>query len=273
MGDALPSGSSGGGRPGPAPADPGSSRLLQEQEGRIRWLTINRPEKHNAFAPGLLAELDAALDAAAGDAGTAAVVITGAGSKAFVAGNDVAALAAMDNMAAYRDMVAGHRLMQRLHEFAKPTLAMVNGYALGGGFELALACDFIVAANTAKFGFPEIALNTMPGWGGTQLAVKKMGLAHAKEMVLTGRHYRIEECRHFGFIARVTEPEELRAETRALAEAVTRHHPFAVQMAKHAVNRASDLPLAAGLDFEAASYALNFGTPHAAAGFRQFMEK
>ena len=111
MGDALPSGSSGGGRPGPAPADPGSSRLLQEQEGRIRWLTINRPEKHNAFAPGLLAELDAALDAAAGDAGTAAVVITGAGSKAFVAGNDVAALAAMDNMAAYRDMVAGHRLM------------------------------------------------------------------------------------------------------------------------------------------------------------------
>lgn len=248
-------------------------RLLQSQEGRVRWITVNRPDKHNAFAPGMLAEVDAALDAVAADADIAAVVITGTGSKAFVAGNDVAALAAMEPIAAYRDMVAGHRLMQRLHEFAKPTIAMVNGYALGGGFELALACDFIVAATTAKFGFPEITLNTMPGWGGTQLAVKKMGLAHAKEMVLTGRHYSAQECRHFGFLARIAEPDDLRSETRALAEAVTRHHPFAVEMAKRCVNRAAELPLAAGLDLEAATYAMNFGTPHAAAGFHQFLER
>lgn len=128
--------------------------LLLGQEGKIRWITINRPEKHNAFAPGLLEEIDAALDAAAADAATAAVVITGAG-KAFAAGNDIAALAAMEPTAAYRDMVAGHRLMQRIHEFAKPTIAMVNGYALGGGFELALACDFIVASTAARFGFPK----------------------------------------------------------------------------------------------------------------------
>lgn len=250
-----------------------SSRLLQAQEGRVRWITINRPEKHNAFAPGLIAEVDAALDAAAADGETAAVVITGAGDRAFVAGNDVAALAAMDPIAAYRDMVAGHRLMQRLHEFAKPTVAMVNGYALGGGFELALACDFIVAATTASFGFPEIGLNTLPGWGGTQLAVKKMGLARAKEMVLTGHRYRVEECRDFGFIARVAEPDALRAETQGFAEALTRHHPFALEMAKRAVNRAAELPLAAGLEFEAATYAFNFGTPHAAAGFRHFLER
>ncbi len=249
------------------------SHLLQAQEGQIRWITINRPEKHNAFAPGMLAEIDAALDAAAVDTGTAAVVISGAGSKAFAAGNDVAALAAMDPIEAYRDMVAGHRLMQRLHEFAKPTIAMVNGYALGGGFELALACDFIVASTAATFGFPEITLNTMPGWGGTQLAVKKMGLSHTKEMVLTGRYYRVDECRHFGFIARVAEPQVLRAETQAFAETLARNHPFAVEMAKRAVNRASDLPLAAGFEFEAATYALNYGTPHAAAGFRQFLEK
>jgi len=248
-------------------------RLLVEQEGPVRWITINRPDKLNAFAPGLLAELDSALDGAEADAATRAVVITGAGSKSFVAGNDVAALAAMDNVAAYRDMVAGHRLMQRIHEFGKPTIAMVNGYALGGGFELALACDFIVASTTAKFGFPEISLNTLPGWGGTQLAVKKMGLAHAKEMVLTGRHYRVEECRAFGFISRVAEPAELRAQTLALAESLTRHHPFALEMAKRSVKRAADLPLAAGLEFEAASYALNFGTPHAAAGFRKFLDK
>lgn len=254
-------------------SDASTERVLQAQEGRVRWLTINRPEKHNAFAPGLLAELDAALDAAAADEATAAVVVTGAGSKAFVAGNDVDALAAMDPIAAYRDMVAGHRLMLRLHEFTKPTIAMVNGYALGGGFELALACDFIVASTSAKFGFPEISLNTMPGWGGTQLAVKKMGLALAKEMVLTGRHYSAQECRHFGFLARIAEPDDLRTETRALAEAVTRHHPFAIEMAKRCVNRAAELPLSAGLEFEAASYALNFGTPHAAAGFQNFLKR
>ena len=248
-------------------------RLLQEQTGRIRWLTINRPEKHNAFAPGLLAEVDAALTAAEADAEVAALVITGAGSKAFVAGNDVQALAAMDAQAAYRDMLAGQRLMQRLHESGKPTIAMVNGYALGGGFELALACDFIVASTTAKFGFPEISLNTMPGWGGTQLAVKKMGLTHAKEMVLTGRHYSVEECRHFGFIARVAEPQQLRDETLAFAESLVRHHPFALEMAKRTVNRAAELPLQAGLEFEAATYALNFGTPHAREGFRKFLNK
>lgn len=248
-------------------------RLLEEKLGRIRWITVNRPDKHNAFAPGLLAELGQALDRAEGDDSVAGVVLTGAGAKAFVAGNDVAALAAMDPVAAYRDMVAGHRLMQRLHEFPKPTVAAVNGYALGGGFELALACDFIVAASTAKFGFPEIALNTMPGWGGTQLAVKKMGLAHAKEMVLSGRHYRVEECRHFGFISRVAEPQALRGEAQSFAESLVEHHPFAVEMAKRAVNRAAEMPLQAGFEFEAATYALNFGAPHAREGFRRFLEK
>jgi enoyl-CoA hydratase/carnithine racemase len=248
-------------------------RLLQEQAGRIRWLTINRPDKHNAFAPGLLAEVDEALSCAEADGQVATVVVTGAGSKAFAAGNDVQALAAMDAQAAYRDMLEGQRLMQRLHEFRKPTIAMVNGYALGGGFELALACDFIVASTTAKFGFPEISLNTMPGWGGTQLAVKKMGLAHAKEMVMTGRHYCVDECRHFGFIARVVETDRLREETQALAESLARHHPFAIEMAKRAVNRAAELPLQAGLEFEAATYALNFGTPHAREGFRKFLDK
>jgi enoyl-CoA hydratase/carnithine racemase len=249
------------------------SMLLSRPLGAVRLLTINRPDKLNAFAPGLLGLIDQALDAAEADEGTRAVVITGAGERSFVAGNDVAALAAMDPVAAHRDMVAGHRLMLRLHEFAKPTIAMVNGYALGGGFELALACDFIVASTKARFGFPEIALNTMPGWGGTQLAVKKLGLARAKEMVLTGRHYKADECRAFGFISRVVDPDALHEETMAFAESLVRHHPFAIELAKRAVNRAAELPLQAGLDLEAASYALNFGTPHARAGFEKFLNK
>lgn len=253
--------------------DSSSSPLLCERADAICWITVNRPDKHNAFAPGLVARFGLALDEAEADEGVGAVVVTGAGSKAFVAGNDVQALAALDPMGAYRDMVGGQRLMKRLHEFPKPTIAMVNGYALGGGFELALACDFVVASTSARFGFPEISLNTMPGWGGTQLAVKKMGLARAKEMVLTGRHYPAPECMPFGFISRLVEPQQLRDETVALAKSIVRHHAFAIEMAKLAVNRAAELPLQAGLDLEAAGYALNFGTPHAREGFRKFLER
>lgn len=247
--------------------------LKTEQAGAVRLLTVDRADKLNAFAPGLLALIDAALDDAQADEATRAVVITGAGPKAFVAGNDVAALARLDPIAAYRDMVAGHRLMLKLHEFRKPTIAMVNGYALGGGFELALACDFIVASTSARFGFPEISLATMPGWGGTQLAVQKMGLARAKEMVLSGRHYKVDECREFGFIHRVVAPDVLREETLAFAATLTRHHPFALEMAKRTLNRAAELPLAAGFEFEAATYAFNFGAPHAQAGFQTFLNK
>jgi enoyl-CoA hydratase/carnithine racemase len=250
-----------------------ASMLLSEQVDAVRLLTVNRPDKLNTFAPGLLQALDEALDAALSDEATRVVVITGAGSKAFVAGNDVEALAQLDPIAAYRDMVAGHRVFKRLHEFAKPTIAMVNGYALGGGFELALACDFIIASATARFGFPEIGLDTMPGWGGTQLAVQKMGLTRAKEMVLTGRHYTVDECRDFGFINSVASPDDLRGKTLAFAATLTAHHPFALEMAKLAVNRAVELPLHAGLEFEAATYALNFGAPHARAGFRNFLAR
>jgi enoyl-CoA hydratase/carnithine racemase len=247
--------------------------LVQEIVGQVCMLTVNRPDKHNAFAPGLLQLMNSALDGALADDDVRAVVITGAGDKAFVAGNDIAALAALEPTAAYRDMVAGQQLMRRLHEFAKPTLAMVNGYALGGGFELALACDFIVASDRARFGFPEISLDTMPGWGGTQLAVRKMGLHRAKEMVLTGRRYSVDECLPFGFITQVAKPGDLREATLALAASLVKHHPFALEMAKKALNRAAELPLQAGLELEAANYAVNFGTAHARAGFAAFLNK
>lgn len=250
-----------------------TSALLSESAGPARILTLNRPERLNAFAPGVLEQLDAALDAAAADEATRVVVVTGAGTKAFAAGNDVGGLVQLDPVQAYRNMVAGQQVFKRLHDFAKPTIAMVNGYALGGGFELALACDFIMASTAARFGFPEITLDTMPGWGGTQLAARRMGQARAKEMVLTGRHYTAAECRDFGFINHIVEPEALRRQTLDLAESLAAPHPFAVEMAKLAVNRALDMPLHAGLDFEAASYALNFAAPHARAGLRGFLER
>lgn len=245
--------------------------LLTEQLGPVRVLTINRPQRLNALNPDVMLALNGALNAAAGDDATRALVITGAGGKAFVAGNEVDSLARLDGVGAYREMMAGQRTFLRLHEFPKPTLAMVNGYALGGGFELALACDFLLAADSARFGFPEITLNTMPGWGGTQLAVKKMGLARAKQMVLSGHHFTVDECLHFGFIHQVAAAENLRAATLAFAATLTRHNPFAMEMAKRSVNRASELPLSTGMEFEAANYAVNFGTADARAGLHGFI--
>ncbi|WFU14668.1 enoyl-CoA hydratase/isomerase family protein [Bradyrhizobium sp. CB3481] len=248
----------------------GYSLVLTEQLGTVRLLTINRPDKLNAFTPALMRELDDVLEEIARDSATRVVMITGAGQKAFVAGNDIDGLIEMDSVEAYRDMQRGQRVLFRLYEFAKPTIAMVNGYALGGGFELALACDFIVASDTARFGFPEITLNTIPGWGGTQLAVKKMGLARAKQMVLTGRHYTSAECRAFGFIHVLASAPELKSAALAFAEQLSMHDPFAMEIAKRTVNRAGEIPLNAGLDLEAANYAVNFGTTAARAGLRAF---
>ncbi len=244
--------------------------LVTEQFGSLRLLTVNRPDKLNALTPALLQLLDNALTDVAGDANTHALVITGSGNRAFIAGNDIDGLLTLDAVGAYRQMLDGQRIVQKLHDLPKPTIAMVNGYALGGGFELALACDFIVASDNARFGFPEITLNTMPGWGGTQLAVKKMGLSRAKQMVLTGRHYTADECGHFGFIHQIVPTANLRIETLAFAKPFAAHAPFAMEMAKRSVNRASELPLSAGFELEAANYAVNFATATAQNGLRAF---
>jgi enoyl-CoA hydratase/carnithine racemase len=244
--------------------------LLTEQLGSIRLLSINRPDKHNAFTPTTLHLLDEAIDAAAADDDTRVLIVTGSGSKAFVAGNDIKGLLTLDGVAAYRQMMAGQRVFRKLYDLPKPTIAMVNGYALGGGFELALSCDFILASDNARFGFPEITLNTMPGWGGTQLAVKKMGLARAKQMVLSGRHYTADECRHFGFIHQITPAADLRAEALAFAGQFAGHNSFAMEMAKRSVNHAAELPLGVGLDLEAANYAVNFATAGARDGLKAF---
>jgi enoyl-CoA hydratase/carnithine racemase len=247
--------------------------LLTEQIGPVRMLTLNRPDRLNAFTPAVLHALNAALDAAARDNEARVVVVTGSGARAFAAGNDVEGLAALDAVGAYRNMTAGQKTFLRLHEFAKPTIAMVNGYALGGGFELALACDFVIASHSASFGFPEITLNTMPGWGGTQFAVLKLGVARARQMVLTGRRVSAGECAAFGFIEQIVAPERLRETTLAFAGELASRDGFALEMAKRALNSACDLPLGAGLDFEAAHYAVNFTGAAARAGLQDFLDR
>ena len=179
----------------------------------------------------------------------------------------------MDTTQAVERMTSGHRLFLRIGEYPKPTIAMVNGYALGGGFELALSCDMIVASENAMFGFPEITLDTLPGWGGTQLAPRKMGPNRASEMVLTGSQYSAADCNAFGFINRLVPLARLRSTAIELAALLAKRHPFALQMAKAALRQADALDLAAGMRYEALAYVANFSVPHAKAGLNAFLNR
>lgn len=247
--------------------------LLVRRDGPVAIFTVNRPDKLNALDSALFARLHAALDDAENDPSVRVLVITGAGDKAFVAGADVAQLAALDTIGAYELMLLGQKAFLRIHEFPKPIIAMVNGYALGGGFELALACHLIAASENATFGFPEIKLNTMPGWGGTQFAARKIGANRAMEMVLTGNYYAARTCWDFGFINRLVAPEALYGATMELAGALAANAAFALKVAKSAVQRGGEMELAAGMRFEAQAYAVNFSGAHAKAGFEAFLNR
>ena len=192
---------------------------------------------------------------------------------AFVAGADIEQLAQMNTMEAFEQMTFVHRLFLRISEFPKPTIAMVNGYALGGGFELALSCDMMVVSESAVFGFPEINLDTLPGWGGTQLAPKKMGSNRAKEMVLTGNYYSAADCREFGFINRLVPAQQLRSAAVELAASLVTKNSFALKMAKSALQHADGLDLAAGMRYETLAYTANFSVPHAKAGLNAFLNR
>ena len=250
-----------------------SDVVLLEREGAIAIVTINRPEKLNALNDAVFAGLRNVLDALENDASVKVLIITGAGPKAFVAGADIERLAQMDTTDAFEQMTSGHRLFLRVGEFPKPTIAMVNGYALGGGFELALSCDMMVVSESAVFGFPEITLDTLPGWGGTQLAPRKMGSNRAKEMVLTGRQYPAAECREFGFINRLVPAPQLRSIAVELATSLAQKNSFALKMAKNALQQADVLDLSAGMRYEALAYVTNFSVPHAKAGLNAFLDR
>ena len=248
-----------------------SDAVRIEHRDAIAFVTITRPAKLNALNDAVLAGLQHALDALERDVATKVVIFTGEGDKAFVAGADIERLARMTTPEALEWMTYGHRLFLRISEFPKPTIAMVNGYALGGGFELALSCDMVVASENAVFGFPEITLDTLPGWGGTQFAPRKMGANRAREMVLTGNAYPASACRDFGFINRLVPPHELRSATLELAASLARRNSFALRMAKAALRQADSLDLSAGMRYEALAYTANFGIPHARAGLEAFL--
>ena len=243
-----------------------------EREGGVAVLTVDRQEKLNALDGQVIEEIGQALLELESE-GPRAIIVTGAGERAFIAGADIRAMSVMDPIEAKRFSEIGHAAMALLDRSPIPTIAAVNGYALGGGCEVAIACDIRIAAENATFGFPEVSLGILPGLGGTQRLPRLVGPALAKELIFTGRRIGAEQARGIGLANRVVGQGEALDAARELAAEISANGPLAVRYAKTATNRALDVDLISGLEFEADQFALLFATEDAREGMNAFGEK
>ncbi|TBW11861.1 enoyl-CoA hydratase [Azotobacter chroococcum subsp. isscasi] len=245
--------------------------LLLDMHGKVALITLNRPQALNALSPQLTAELSALLDALEADDGVAALVLTGS-EKAFAAGADIKAMKDWSYMEVYTsDFITAS--WERLASFRKPSIAAVAGYALGGGCELAMMCDFIIAADSAKFGQPEITLGTIPGAGGTQRLTRFIGKAKAMDMVLTGRLMDAQEAERCGLVSRLVPADKLIGEALAAATKIAQMSAPIAMMAKESVNRAFETTLAEGIRFERRLFHSTFATEDQKEGMAAFVEK
>lgn len=249
---------------------PEYTAILTRVENRVATITLNRPEALNALSPELVREL---IDAATGfdaDPEIGAIVLTGS-ERAFAAGADIKAMAEFE----YADMVLDGPFPSwaGFERLRTPVIAAVAGYALGGGCELAMMCDIIIAANTAKFGQPEINLGVLPGFGGTQRLPRAIGKYKAADMILTGRQMGAEEAERSGLVSRVVPAGDLLAEAQQIAEAIASKSILASYAAKEALQAAQEMPLSEGLRFERQAFAASFATADQKEGMRAFSEK
>jgi enoyl-CoA hydratase len=245
--------------------------ILLEQRANVALITLNRPKALNALSSALMSELARALDKLEGDSEIRAVVLTG-NDKAFAAGADIKEMKDKSYMDAYAsDFVTTG--WERLASFRKPVIAAVAGYALGGGCELAMMCDFIIAAENARFGQPEVTLGIMPGIGGTQRLTRSVGKAKAMEMCLAGRMIDAQEAERAGLVSRVVPVGELLEETLKTAQKIAEFSRPVVMMIKEAVNRAYETTLAEGVRFERRLFHSTFATEDQKEGMAAFIEK
>ena len=249
------------------------ANLLLNRDGDIAIVTVNRPKVLNALNRETVNELrQAALDLRHDDAGRS-VILTGAGEKAFVAGADIAELARLGPTAGRAYAASGQHVLELLESLGKPVIAAVNGFALGGGCELAMACTLRVAAETARFGQPEVKLGLIPGFGGTQRLARIVGKGRALDLLLTGRTIDAAEALSMGLVNRVVPAGSLMSEARALARTITANAPLAVRYATEAVDRGLGLSLADGAFLEATLFGLSLATDDAREGTAAFLEK
>ncbi|MET3036573.1 enoyl-CoA hydratase-related protein [Chryseobacterium sp. NRRL B-14859] len=247
--------------------------LLYQQNNHIGILTINRPQALNALNEQVLKELNLFADSIRSDQDIRVLIITGAGEKAFVAGADIKAMQEMTPEEAEGFSIMAQTAFNAIEKLPFAVIAAVNGFALGGGCELALSCDIILASEKARFGLPEVTLGLLPCFGGTQRLPRAVGLYKAREMVFSGEFYSAESCKDSGFVNRVIAPEELLNEAQKLAETIAARGPVAVAKAKQSLNTGVELHITEGLKQEAALFGELFTTADHHEGIGAFIEK
>jgi len=240
---------------------------------RILTATVNRPEKMNALNSALLEELDAAAVRARSDDAVGAMIVTGAGPKAFIAGADISELATMTPVAGRAHALRGQAVFSRLESLGKPVIAAINGFALGGGCELALACTLRVASENARLGQPEVKLGILPGYGGSQRLARIVGEGRAMEICLTGDPISAAEAYRIGLVNRVVPAGEALGAARELAGKILANAPLAVAFTMDAIHNGLDLPLEDGLELEATLFGVCASTDDMREGMQAFLEK
>ncbi|AMV70447.1 enoyl-CoA hydratase-related protein [Desulfuromonas carbonis] len=249
------------------------SNLLLEIEAGVAVVTVNRPAALNALSAAVLEELNSAFGLLRDDPQVACVILTGAGPKAFVAGADIAAMQPLDAVSAASFARLGHALMNRIETFPKPVIAAVNGFALGGGCELAMACDIRLASDNARFGQPEVNLGVIPGFGGTLRLARLVGKGRAKELIFTGDMIDAAEACRIGLANRVVAADQLLPEAKKLAAKIAAKGPLAVRFAKEAIDSGLEMDQDRAGRFEADLFGLCFASADQKEGMSAFLEK
>jgi enoyl-CoA hydratase/3-hydroxyacyl-CoA dehydrogenase len=248
--------------------------LKVERDQSTLWIVLSRAHRLNAFNDVLIEELADALDTAEKDPSIRCVVVTGDGDRSFSAGADVTMFPKATPVKAEEFSRAGQKVFGKIEEMSKPVIAAINGFALGGGLELAMACDFRIAAEHAELGSPEISLGLIPGWGGTQRLVRLIGLPRAKEMIMVpGTKLKADEALKIGLVNKVVHFEKLKEEVATFAHKLCDGPPVAMKYAKHALNFGSQVPLEAGLRLEASMMGLTFSTEDLKEGVEAMFSK
>jgi enoyl-CoA hydratase len=246
--------------------------LLVEREGRVAILTLNRPEKLNALNDQVRTDMLEVLGQIEGDDSVGVVVITGAGEKSFIAGADIGEFAGRTPFD-QRHAMRSPRIFDVMASFPKPVIAMINGFCLGGGCELALSCDLRIASEKARFGQPEINLGLIPGGGGTQRLPRLVGLGNALRLILTGDMIGAAEAKEMGLVEMVVPHEELRAKTLELANKMASKSPLTLKVAKEAVRASQRLAIEEGILYERDLFCLCFSSADKEEGVKAFLEK
>ena len=247
--------------------------ILFEKKNAIAYVTVNRPKVLNALNMATMEELRSAFHEIKNDAEVRVVIFTGAGEKAFIAGADIGELAKHDAVSAKAYTHRGQSVLNLIENLGKPVIACINGFALGGGCEIAMACTMRLASENARFGQPEVKLGIMPGYGGTQRLPRLVGKGIAMQHVLTGEMINAQEAHRIGLVNEVTAPAELIPRAESIAQKIIANAPLAVQYSMEAINKGMEMPLAEGLFLEATLFAVCCATEDKNEGTKAFLEK